>query len=49
MQGFDGSRVCLFVATLGYSRRVYAQAFPQERQSAWLEGIVNRHGIGALT
>lgn len=32
-------KVCLFVATLGYSRRVYAQAFRHERQSAWLEGI----------
>ncbi len=29
----------LFVATLGYSRRVYAAAFRHERQSAWLEGI----------
>lgn len=39
---FDDSsrdKVYLFVATLGYSRRVYAQAFPHERQSAWLEGI----------
>ncbi|MDP9096686.1 MAG: IS21 family transposase, partial [Pseudomonadota bacterium] len=32
-------RVYLFVATLGYSRRVYAAAFRNERQSAWLEGI----------
>ncbi|MGI4798920.1 MAG: IS21 family transposase, partial [Janthinobacterium lividum] len=30
-------KVFLFVATLGYSRRVYAAAFRHERQSAWLE------------
>ena len=39
VEGCEGSRVYLFVATLGYSRRIYAQAFPHERQSAWLEGI----------
>ena len=38
-EGCEGNRVYLFVATLGYSRRVYAQAFTHERQSAWLEGI----------
>ncbi len=32
-------RVFLFVATLGYSRRTYAQAFRHERQSAWLDGL----------
>jgi transposase len=32
-------RVYLFVATLGYSRRCYVQAFRHERQSAWLDGI----------
>ena len=32
-------KVFLFVATLGYSRRIYVQAFRHERQSAWLEGI----------
>lgn len=32
-------RVYLFVATLGYSRRVYVQAFRHERQSAWLDGL----------
>jgi transposase len=32
-------RVHLFVATLGYSRRVYVQAFRHERQSAWLDGL----------
>ena len=39
VEGCEGNRVYLFVATLGYSRRVYAQAFTHERQSAWLEGI----------
>ncbi len=39
IEGEDSGRVYLFVATLGYSRRVYAQAFRHERQSAWLEGI----------
>lgn len=32
-------RVHLFVATLGYSRRTYVQAFTHERQSAWFDGI----------
>lgn len=27
------------MATLGYSRRIYAAPFPHERQSSWLEGI----------
>ena len=35
----ERDRVFLFVATLGYSRRIYAAAFRHERQSAWLEGI----------
>ncbi|GAV32478.1 Integrase core domain protein [Roseomonas sp. TAS13] len=39
IEGEDPGRVYLFVATLGYSRRVYARAFRHERQSAWLEGI----------
>lgn len=39
VDGFDESRVYLFVATLGYSRRIYVQPFQNERQSAWLEGI----------
>jgi transposase len=32
-------RVRLFVATLGYSRRIFVQAFRHERQSAWLRGL----------
>ncbi len=39
IEGEDLGKVFLFVATLGYSRRVYARAFRHERQSAWLEGI----------
>ncbi|MCP5126281.1 MAG: IS21 family transposase [Gammaproteobacteria bacterium] len=31
--------VRLFVATLGYSRRVFVAAFDHERQSAWLDGL----------
>jgi transposase len=31
--------VSVFVATLGYSRRCYVQAFGHERQSAWFEGM----------
>jgi transposase len=32
-------KVFLFVATLGYSRRIYTAPFRHERQSAWLEGL----------
>ena len=32
-------RVHLFVATLGYSRRVYVRALRHERQSAWFDGL----------
>ena len=39
VEGCEGSKVYLFVATLGYSRRVYVRAFRHERQSAWLDGI----------
>jgi transposase len=37
--GDEQVRVYLFVATLGYSRRVYARAFRHERQAAWFEGL----------
>ena len=37
--GEEVVRAYLFVATLGYSRRVYARAFRHERQSAWFDGI----------
>jgi transposase len=33
------TRIYMFVATLGYSRRIFAMAFRHERQSAWLDGI----------
>jgi transposase len=39
IEGEDRGKLHLFVATLGYSRRVYVQAFRHERQSAWLDGI----------
>ena len=49
VDGFDQGRVYLFVATLGYSRRVYVQLFQNERQSAWLEGIEGAfHHFGGL-
>jgi transposase len=37
----DGERVRvrLFVATLGFSRRLYVRATRHERQSAWLQGL----------
>ncbi len=33
------TRLHLFVGTLGYSRRIFALAFPAENQSAWLTGL----------
>jgi transposase len=33
------TKVFLFVATLGYSRRVHVRAFTNERQESWLAGI----------
>lgn len=32
-------KVFFFVATLGYSRRNYVQAFTNERQASWFEGL----------
>lgn len=37
--GGETVAVFLFVATLGYSRLPYVQAFRHERQSAWLAGL----------
>jgi transposase len=37
--GAESERVYLFVATLGYSRRLYVRAFRHERQTSWFEGI----------
>ena len=43
------TRVHLFVATLGYSRRPFVQAFRHERQSAWLDGMEAAfHHFGGL-
>jgi len=33
------TKIHLFVATLGYSRRTYVTLFLHERQSAWLQGL----------
>ena len=35
------TKVFLFVATLGYSRRIYAEAFFSEKQSSWFSGLEN--------
>jgi len=37
--GDEPVRVYLFVATLGYSRRIFVRAFRHERQSAWFDGM----------
>ena len=37
--GDEAVRVHLFVATLGYSRRVYVRAFRGEAQDRWFEGM----------
>lgn len=37
--GGESVKVFLFVATLGYSRRVYVQAFRNERQESWFAGL----------
>ena len=37
--GGDSIKVYLFVATLGYSRRLYVRAFRSERQESWFAGL----------
>jgi transposase len=37
--GGEPVRAHVFVATLGWSRRCWVQAFRHERQSAWFDGI----------
>lgn len=37
--GGDAVKVYLFVATLGYSRRLYVRAFRNERQESWFAGL----------
>jgi transposase len=48
--GGDNIKVYLFVATLGYSRRVYVRAFRNERQESWFAGLEGafRH-FGGIT
>src|SRR5919205_2618322 len=37
--GGEPVKVCLFVATLGHSRRLHVRAFRGERQEHWFEGL----------
>lgn len=37
--GGESVKVYLFVATLGYSRRLYVRAFRNERQESWFAGL----------
>jgi hypothetical protein len=39
MIGGESVKVYLFVATLGYSRRLYVRAFHNERQESWFAGL----------
>lgn len=39
MIGGETVKVYLFVATLGYSRRLYVRAFRNERQESWFAGL----------
>ena len=39
MIGAEPTRVFLFVATLGYSRRLHVRAFGHERQEDWFTGL----------
>jgi transposase len=48
--GGENVKVYLFVATLGYSRRLYVQPFRNERQESWFAGVEGafRH-FGGIT
>src|ERR687886_43206 len=48
--GDETVKVYLFVATLGYSRRLYVRAFRNERQESWFAGVEGafRH-FGGIT
>jgi transposase len=48
--GDENVKVYLFVATLGYSRRLYVQPFRNERQQSWFAGLEGafRH-FGGIT
>jgi transposase len=48
--GGENIKVYLFVATLGYSRRVYVRAFCNERQESWFAGLEGPFGhFGGVT
>jgi transposase len=49
--GGVATKVFLFVATLGFSRRMHVRAFRNERQESWLEGLEStfRHFGGVTT
>jgi Mu transposase-like protein/integrase-like protein len=48
--GGESIKVYLFVATLGYSRRVYVRAFRNERQESWFAGLEGAFGhFGGVT
>jgi transposase len=47
--GGDSVKVCLFVATLGYSRRVYVRAFRNERQESWFAGPARSSSMNGCT
>lgn len=42
--GDEWMRLFLFVATLGYSRRLFVRPFAHQRQSAWIEGLESAFG-----
>lgn len=47
--GGVATRVHLFVATLGYSRRLFTRPFGHERQSAWFAGLEGAfHDFGGI-
>ena len=48
--GGESIRVYLFVATLGYSRRIYVRVFRNERQESWFAGLEGAfHHFGGVT
>jgi transposase len=48
--GDENVKAYLFVATLGYSRRLYVRASRNERQESWLAGVEGAfHHVGGIT
>lgn len=41
MIGGTATKVHLFVLVLGYSRRIYVEAFPDQKLASWLKGMEN--------